>query len=160
MQYTPKKESELSSRNLLEDGEYPFKVLESSEKASKSVNNPGKIMVALKLGVFTGDGDRQQWVFDNFADWFSDWKLRHFPYSCGRGDDYEEGRFDASNGACVGWEGWVKIGTEKDKNTGDLKNVVKDYVVKEPAVAEKPTLSKPTQKPADTAAGESDDVPF
>ena len=154
MQYTPKKESEITgNRNLLDPGQYPFVVLESSEKQSKSQKNFGKLMVSLKLGVFTGDGDRQQWVFDNFADWFSEWKLRHFPYATGHGAAYESGAFDATNNACQGWAGVVEIGIEKNKETGEQRNVVKDYVVPEEKTA------APAAKAAE-AAKESDDVPF
>ena len=89
-------------------------------------------MFAIKLNVH---GDYDKHVYDYFADWFSEYKLRHFAYAVGLGDAYESGNLDGRDGALVGRQGFVKIKGEEDKS-GKFgpKNVVKDYVVKEKKV--------------------------
>ena len=160
MQFKPKQESEISRFATLPDGDYPFTVLESKEQLSKSAKNAGRPMVALKLAVHA-DG-RDQWVWDYFADWFSEWKLKHFCETTGRGAQYEAGSLDVKNDAAKGWTGWVSLVTEQD-NTGKERNVVDDYVVKDAPGNSAPlpsmnvaTKSTPTTPPP----GAGDDVPF
>ena len=157
MQITPKSESELASATLLPDGEYPFTVIESNEVASKSAKNAGKLMFAIKLNVH---GDYDKHVYDYFADWFSEYKLRHFAYAVGLGDAYESGNLDGRDGALVGRQGFVKIKSEEDKS-GQFgpKNVVKDYVVKEKKAAT-PAKEKPAGLNINPPGVSEDDCPF
>ena len=153
MQFTPKKESELSRFEPLPAGEYPFTVLESDEVASKSVKNSGKMMLKIKLNVH---GEKDAGVYDYFADWFSEWKLKHFFDTIGASGDYESGNIDGTQNAFAGRVGMVRLGIE-DSGTYGLKNVVDDYVV---VKAEQPTKSaKPKPQPAQDSPG-ADDVPF
>lgn len=150
MKITPKQESELSQGfALLPDGTYPFTILESDEIASKSAKNKGKMMYALKLNVHGPKSD--QHVYDYFADWFSEWKLRHFAATTGQIKVYESGDFDGSLGKFNGKVGYVKIKTEPASGNYAAKNVVEDYVVRE--VAPEPT------KPAE-GEDKFGDVPF
>lgn len=127
MQFTPKKESELSKGfEPLPAGDYPFTVLESEEVASKSQKNSGKIMVKLKLAIHTKDG-RDQWVWDYFADWFSEWKLKHFADATGHSADYESGKLDFKRNSVGQWTGHVKLAIEADDD-GKKRNVVEDYI--------------------------------
>ena len=157
MKYTPKKEYEISRFSVLRDGKYPFTVLESEEVPSKSANNAGRIMAKLKLAVHRPDGG-DQWVWDYFADWFSEWKLKHFLECVGMSEAYESGNSDFSRNAMKSRVGYVRIKTELTNN-GQERNVVDDYVVRE---VEQPK-SNPTAKanPAQaTSPDNTDDVPF
>ena len=147
MKVTPRTEEEVQKKwALLPDGEYPFTVLESDEIASQSTKNKGKMMFAIKLNVHGKDGDHH--VYDYFADWFSEWKLRHFAATIGRLADYEKGDLDGSLGKFNGKVGYVKIKTEQARGNFAAKNIVDDYVVREQA----PVTQEP---PADDT-----DVPF
>lgn len=146
MRITPKQESELKRPfNNLPDGEYPFTVMESDEVASKSAKNAGKMMFKLKLCVHGPEFDKH--VYDYFADWFSEWKLRHFAATVGMLDKYEAGVIDAINNALQNRTGYVRIVTENDSQYGD-KNIVDDYVMKDDS-AKLPT-----------GGNDGDDVPF
>lgn len=147
IKFQPKSEKELSNFELLPDGVYPFTCLNSDEIASKSEKNKGKMMFAVKLNVHGPDGDHH--VYSYFADWFSEWLLRHFADTTGQLTQYEAGTLDGKDGAFTGKVGFVKIKTEPAGNY-PAKNVVSDYIVKgeaKPASAEAPP-------------GENDDVPF
>lgn len=161
MQFTPKAESELSKGGdfgPLEEGEYPFTVLESDEVLSKSAKNPGKPMAKLKLAVHRPDGG-EQWVWDYFADWFSEWKLKHFLDSIGCEQHYTQGIADFSNNHYQGRAGYVLIGIDKDGKTGKDRNVAVDYVVKQ-AAPKASVAGFAAIKAAVADAPESDDVPF
>lgn len=150
MKIKPQTEEEVSQGNweLLPDGEYPFTVLESGEIASKSEKNKGKMMFAVKLNVHAKDSDRH--VYDYFADWFSEWKLRHFAATTGQLAAYEAGDLNGDQNAFAGKVGYVKIATEPARGNYAAKNVVKDYVVRE----QKPKAAAKESPPNE------DDVPF
>lgn len=145
LKFTPKTEEELNTFDPLPEGEYPFTVLESGEVASKSEKNKGRMMCAVKLNVHGPKFDRH--VFDYFADWFSEWKLKHFCETSGQGAAYEAGVVDSDNQAWQGKTGWVRVGVEEYK--GKKKNVVEDYIVRKPAPVVKVE-----------APGPDDDIPF
>lgn len=146
--FKPKLEEELNSFENLLPGEYPFTVLASKEQASKSEKNKGKIMAAVKLNVHGPNGDRH--VYDYFADWFSEWKLKHFLETTGFGKEYAQGTADASNDAWVQRQGYVKVDIEPASGNFAAKNIVVDYVVKGQAKPASP----------DEPPGEKDDIPF
>lgn len=131
MKIQPKTEEQLKREwPLLPDGDYPFTVLESGEIASNSAKNKGRMMFALKLNVHGKDGDYH--VYDYFADWFSEWKLRHFAATTGQLAAYEAGDLNGDMDAFAGKVGYVKIKTEP-AGKYPAKNVVEDYVVRESA---------------------------
>ena len=142
--FKPKKEEELNNFDPLPEGEYPFTCLESGEIASKSEKNKGRMMCAVKLNVHGPKFDRH--VYDYFADWFSEWKLKHFCETTGKGADYMAGVVDSDNNAWAGRTGWVTVGIEEYQ--GKKKNTVVDYVVK---------AAVPKSEPAPE---ENQDVPF
>jgi len=147
MKIQPKTEEQVKRAwPLLPDGDYPFTVLESTEQASKSAKNRGKMLFGVKLNVHGKDGDYH--VYDYFADWFSEWKLRHFAAITGQIKAYEAGELNGDLNAFAGKVGYVTIKTEPASGNFAAKNVVSDYVVREEApVSEQP--------PADDT-----DVPF
>lgn len=146
MKIQPKREEELNSFDLLPDGTYPFTVLESGEIPSKSVKNKGRMMFAVKLNVHGPNGDRH--VYDYFADWFSEWKLRHFAATTGQLKEYEAGELNGDASAFAGRVGFVTLSQEPGGQY-KAKNVVDDYVVKE----------QPKEANA-SAPPDGDDVPF
>lgn len=132
MKITPKQESELKPRfPVLPDGVYPFTVLASCEKASKSEKNAGKMMFEVKLNVHGPNSDHH--CFSYFADWFNEFQLRHFAATTGQLKAYETGEFDGTNNKFAGKTGYVKIKTEAARGNFGPKNVVDDYVVREAA---------------------------
>jgi len=169
IKFTPKTEDDLDSFENLKPGEYPFTVMESAEVESKSAKNAGKLMVKVKLCVH---GMQDRHVYDYFADWFSEWKLKHFCETVGLGKDYARGEIDPSRNAWAGREGYAKIGEEAASGNYPSKNVVLDYLPDEDqkieAAASEPMspdlakekLSKLKSDLAATEEGESDDVPF
>ncbi len=148
IKFTPKSESELSRFSPLPEGTYPFTVLESSEQQSQSKKNFGKLMCKVKLNVHGPTSDVH--VYDYFADWFSEWKLKHFCESVGLASEYEAGSVDASENAWEGRTGSVTIvidpPSEKDGKKYDEKNSVDDYV--------------PRSEPPASTEVHADDVPF
>ena len=161
MKFTPKAESELIRFTNLPDGIYPFTVLESEEIASKSAKNAGRMMFALKLNVHGPDFDRH--VYDYFADWFSEWKLKHFCDVVKLGADYQLGTLDAMRNALTGRQGFVRITTERQGGRKE-KNVVEDYELPAKLVVASPGLPTPKdlamlpRKVVESA--KDDDVPF
>lgn len=150
MQFTPKSESELSRFSNLPDGDYPFTVLESDIKISKSAKNAGKEMCALKLNVHGPDFDRH--VYDYFASWFSEYKLKHFCETTRNAKEYESGQVDPSGNAWKGRTGFVRIKIVDDEKYGE-KNEVDDYIPPAP-------VTIPAPKPAPPVEAGGDDVPF
>lgn len=151
MKFTPKTEEQLKKEAqerfaLLPDGDYPFTVLESNEKASKSAKNKGRMMFEVKLNVHGPDGDYH--IFDYFSDWFSEWKMKHFADTTGQAKAYEAGTMDGTQNAFAGKVGYATIKTRPAKGEFAAQNEVKDYVVRGSAAV-------PAAKPDD-----SDDVGF
>lgn len=158
LKFTPKEESELSNFDCLPDGVYPFTVLESSIQESKSAKNAGREMCKLKLCVHGPSYDRH--VYDYFADWFSEWKLKHFCDVSGLSAQYQAGAVDPSNDSWQGRTGMVIIGTEESAQYGE-KNVVTDYgdgKKKDKPAAVK--AAKPSTAPFSQPAQDDSDVPF
>lgn len=169
LQFQPKKESEIKRFKVLPAGDYPFTVLASQEQASKSTKNAGKLMCAVKLNVHGPDSD--QHVYDYFADWFSEWKLKHFLETTGNANAYLTGNVDSSQNAWDGFEGFVKVEVEEATGSYAEKNVVVDYLPKKNQTVEALDFSNPTaaskvEKPkaatpaADSTPPPDDDIPF
>ena len=156
--FKPKNESELSSGfDNLPPGEYPFTVMESGVTESKSEKNRGKLMCAVKLNVHGPDFDRH--VYDYFADWFSEWKLKHFCEVVGLAKDYNDGVVKPDDNAWKGREGFLKLKIAPARGNFEAKNEVSDYLPEEHQTVE--SLTKP--RPSVTASepqGPDDDVPF
>ena len=144
IQFKPKDESEIARFSNLPAGDYPFTVLESAIQISKSAKNAGKEMCAVKLNVHGPKFDRH--VYDYFADWFSEWKLKHFCETTRNAKEYESGTVDPDGNAWAGRTGFVRVKVVNDPKYGE-KNEVDDYI---PPVAVTQSAEPPT----------GDDVPF
>jgi hypothetical protein len=153
LKINPKREEELSKGGFenLPPGEYPFTVMESGIAQSKSQKNLGREMCAVKILVHGKDFDKH--IYDYFADWFSEWKLKHFCEVVGPDDD--------------GWrdrQGFVKIKVTPANGNYEAKNEVVDYLpdegqkVEALGAAPKPVAEKPAQTNAQPP--EDDSVPF
>jgi len=143
MHFKPQTEEELKAARLLPEGEYPFEVLEASERDKDGgplKSKKGNDMLKVKLNVFGRDST--QHVYDYLGE-FMAFKLRHFCYSVGLGKAYDAGTITAQQ--CVGKQGYVEIEVEPKGDYGP-KNKVTDYVVKEESTA--------------APATKEDDVPF
>lgn len=151
LSFKPKTENELSRFKPLPPGTYPFTILESAEQESKSAKNAGKLMVKLKLNVH-GPDDCDVHVYDNFADWFSEWKLKHFCETAGLADAYEAGTVDASDNAFEGRTGFVTLAIEEASEKYPEKNSVEDYGSATPV--------KPSKADANAHDLAADDIPF
>lgn len=126
MKFKPKTESELSNFDPFPEGEYPFTVMESEEVASKSAKNAGKLMCKVKLCIH-GDGEDRH-VYDYFADWFSEWKLKHFCETTGLRDEYAMGEVTPNRNAWQERTGFVKLIVVPATGNFPAKNEVKDYL--------------------------------
>jgi len=163
MKITPKAESEISSGfECLPNGEYPFTVMESDVKVSKSEKNKGREMCAVKLVVHGPQFDKH--VYDYFADWFSEWKLKHFCEVTNMAADYASGEIDPSGGAWIERQGFVKIKRVPATGNYDEKNEVVDYLPQENQTVEALSAPKKTIAPAKKTVQESpvedDSIPF
>ena len=120
MNFKPKTEDQLKSERLIMDGVYPFEVMEAKDACSKAGND----MIALNLCIFLEDGSTR-----NLMDFLMEkmmYKLLHFCRETGLGGRYESG--DLTPDDCQGKTGYVKIGSQVRKDTGEIQNTVKDYV--------------------------------
>lgn len=156
MRFEPKTEEQIETEGLLAEGDYDFGVMTAEDKKSKK----GSDMIALKLCVFSRDGDRH--VYDYLVPQMA-FKLRHFCESTGLLAKYDRGEVAAED--CLRKNGICRIEIEPAKNGYPAKNTVADYVVKqrdiqrpEPA---KPMAPVPVPAPASQPARTpDDDVPF
>jgi len=119
-------EEELQKSNLLDEGAYPFRVIESQNTKAQS---SGAEMIKLVLQVSDSSGKPRK-VFCNLI---NSWPklVKHFCDVAGLEQEYDSGELDAMH--CINKGGYVKIAIEKgmDKNNKEIyKNVVDDFVGK------------------------------
>jgi hypothetical protein len=155
MNFTPKKENELT-RRLLPDGVYNFEIMEGTDK----ISSEGNEMIELKIGIWDGDTIVSR-VFDYLVEKV-DYKLRHAADACGLITQYETGSLTGP--MFEGKTGKVKLGTQKDKNGKYAdKNVIKDYIKRESIPAPADTSGMMPSERAiqnDKNRSAEDDLPF
>lgn len=120
-----KPKSEKEALNLLDPGEYSF-IVDYAEATTSKSGNP---MIKVILFVLDKSGYEKQindYLMEEMA-----YKLRHFFYSIGMGNQYEIGQIEPSK--LLGKKGVAKIKIAEAKDNFPPKNVVSDYLVKEPA---------------------------
>lgn len=131
--FTPKTEEELT--DLLEEGEGTYEVMKSERGEKDSF-----VMIILFLKIWDKNG-QQAFIKDYMKldpnSNFCMRKIRHFCYSCGLKDEWDKGRFSASD--CENKSGKLMIKTQKEKTfrdekTGEYKtypakSVVNDYIM-------------------------------
>ncbi len=151
MNFPPKTEEEIQAMGLIEEGTYPFEVLEAKDSKSKSGNE----MIELKLRIWDNLG-RERQCFDYLLEAMA-FKLRHFCEAVGLLDKYNAGTLLASDclSRCGKLELVVQPGKQKpDGSYYQDKNSVKDYVKPEGGAV---TASTEAAKDSDF---KDDDVPF
>lgn len=163
MKYTPYTEAQIQGMNVMDEGIYPFQVIDVI--TTDKLNNPmvdrnGIEMAKLKLCVWDKD-NKERTIFTyisgdgNFA-----YKLRHYAHTLGMISDYEQGFFNIHN--TVGKSGTadivIKKGTLKQDGSGELwadRNDVKDFVV---IKTQEQVIAPPLEV---SQSGElDDDIPF
>lgn len=147
--FTPKSDSELQNERLLEIAEYDFSIIKAEDKKSKTT---GAEMIALTVGVYTGEGDRQQWVNDFLV--FTDkamFKVSQFCKATGLYGLYKAGNLSARD--CHGRVGRCKVGIEPERDGYPAKNKITSYVIPKEANAaasDEPPLREPDFIPQDS----------
>lgn len=127
MRFSPKSESEVSK--LFEKGNYQFEVIESIDARSKNGNEMIQLKLKIQHHTFIGKATIITCYLmadnPNF-----EFLLRHFCYSTGLENEYENGELSARS--CLDKFGIAKIGIEEDK-TGKYqpKNKVLDFIEKD-----------------------------
>ncbi len=154
MKTTPKTDQQLAEESMLPAGEYDFSVVSAVEKISRKSREagyPDADMIEVSLTVFGPNGERRvkDWLMDKVA-----YKIKHFAYAVGLGQDYENGGIDPHT--LVGRCG--KLILKQGKPNGDFapRNEVKDYVVVGKETVKAPSAAK---LPAAAAPG-VDEPPF
>ena|SRR3990167_1638550 len=120
---TPMSEEDALKANLLEKGNYPFVVNQAIMKKDKNGND----MLEVRVGVSDMKG-RSFKVYDYLTNDASfAFKLRHFFYAVGLGEQYEKGMINPA--LLPGKTGRAKVGIRVDK-TGSYppKNIIGDYI--------------------------------
>lgn len=151
MQYEPKSEEQLNKERCIPEGTYPFEVVESRDRVSKS----GKEMIEIKMKVYD-DEHRSHLVYDYFLSGIMEFKLRHFCVTTNMLDRYEGGSLGAED--CIGRSGMIIISHSKDKEDPDKIWVkAKDYEKSESAISKKPAIN--VSEEGDPGILD-DDIPF
>ena len=145
--FDPNFDSQPYKPELLPDGAYNFKVIESIDK----VSNAGNSMVFIKARII--NNGKTFILFDNLMDHPKMlWKVKHFCESTGKMEIFKSGKIEAME--CFEAEGLCIIGTEPDnRNTEINRNIIKDYTESFEQVKAK-SEQKPTNEFVDS------DIPF
>jgi hypothetical protein len=126
-------EDDVKNRNVVEAGDYKFRVVGAMRKRTKSGANE---MLEIDLEFTDNNG-----VVKKLRDWIvfmdgMDWKLRHLANTTGLLEMYEDGSLDDYH--FKNKIGIVKLGTKDDEYEGEKRkiNFVKDYVKQEDMAAQ------------------------
>ena len=166
MRYKPYTEAQIQSMNVMDEGIYPFQVLEvdTTDRSNRPLQDKnGNDMAKLKLLVWDHE-NRERIVYTfisgdgNFA-----YKLRHFAQTINMISEYEDGIFDIQRS--MGRSGKanivIKKGTLKQDGSGEMwpdRNDVKDFIVDGPGNTPI-AVENPKLEVADNAI-QDDDIPF
>jgi hypothetical protein len=121
MRFDPLNEDQLALANLLQKGQYRFKVLKAEDKVSQAGNE----MIFLKLGI-RGVDDKVKFVFCNLLEAMPH-LVKHFCDTTGQPEKYMTGNLNAKD--CDGKDGYVEIDIAEDKQNKVLRNIVKDFII-------------------------------
>lgn len=166
MQYKPYTEAQIQSMKVIDEGIYPFRVIEvftQDKYGYQMKDRNGVEMAKLKLMIWDNKNiARTIYTFvsgdGNFA-----YKLRHFAKSIGMISEYESGKFDIETieGARGKANIIIKKGTIKADGSGEMwpdRNDVKDFVIDDPSQELKTT--KKVSQPVNQSIELDDDIPF
>lgn len=151
MQFEPKSREALAESNLIPKGTYDCECVKAEETRSKKGND----MLVLNLKVWMEDGSTRyttDYIVPNTDMGLT--KLLSWCDATGLFEQYQAGDLDA--GMCHGKACLVSMVQQKDKQSGELRNNVREY--KLPG-AELPKQAAPKQ-PETEADPDGDDIPF
>ncbi len=149
MQFEPKSREALAEGSLIPKGKYDCECVKAEETRSKKGND----MLVLSLKVWMEDGAVRyltDYIVPN-----TDMGLARLLSWCdatGLFEQYQAGDLDA--GMCQGKACLVSVNQQKDKQSGELRNNVREYKLPG-ATAEAPTAPKLAPQEL-----EGDDIPF
>lgn len=126
MRFQKFSEEELTRANLIDPGQYKFRVAEAKDKISKN----GSEMIELKLAVTDIEG-KERTIFCYLLEAMPH-LVKHFCDTTGLEMKYNDGTLLAID--CERKQGYVEIaiGKGKDKNGNDInRNNVKDFIMTE-----------------------------
>jgi hypothetical protein len=158
MKFTPQTEEDLKRATLLAPGTYDFEVTSAEEALSKKAKERGETesdMIALKLRIFSDNGERtvRDWLMPSMG-----FKLKHFADTTGLTGAYDAGTLCAED--CKGRSGRVIL-VIKDSEQYGPQNNVKDYekakAGAEPAMVKAP---EPSKRIPTAGAAAVDEIPF
>lgn len=137
MRYTPYTEAQIQSMNVMDEGIYPFQVLEVilHDKYGQVLRDKNGIDLA-KIKLLVWDHENRERIVYTFisGDGNFAYKLRHYAQTLGMIADYENGTFDiqSTEGKSGKANIVIKKGTIKSDGSGEMwpdRNDVKDFVV-------------------------------
>jgi hypothetical protein len=128
MKFEPKTEAQIREENLVDGGFYRFTVLRTTQKVNKDNETYFSLKVRIKVG------EKERIIFDNIK--FSGkmmYKAKHFCDATGLIEQYNDGEIMPSD--MDGREGELELIQTTNKETGEVQNFVRDYIV--PKIEEK-----------------------
>jgi hypothetical protein len=135
-------EDDIKNRNVAEEGDYPFKILNAVLKdTAPGTDKDGKPKAINKMLEIDLEFHDDQGVVKKQKDWIvfiegMDWKLRHLANTTGLLNLYETDELDARH--LCGKSGMFSLGIRESEYKGEKRkqNFVKDYVKKSDAPAQ------------------------
>lgn len=124
--FKPKTDDEIQREMLIPEGEYNFEVSKAIEKISKA----GNPMIELTIKIWDHEG-KEKTIYDYLMTGKPAYlyKIKHFCYSIGKGDLYENGKI--SDVELMGGSGKLILVIRDSKDNYPPRNAVKDYIVNE-----------------------------
>lgn len=144
MRYKPYTEAQIQSMNIMEEGIYPFRVIEiiTTDKFGNSMQDKSGIDIAkLKLLVQGHHGEEKIICTHVHGDGTFAYKLRNFAITIGMIEEYENGTFKIED--TVGKSGnaqiVIKKGGIKKNGSGEMwpdRNDIKDFSLYSPLTSQ------------------------
>ncbi len=129
-------DEQITNRNVSDEGDYPFKILNAVQKTTKQKYKDGKPLPCHQMLVIDFEFHDLDGVVKKAKDWIvfienMDWKLRHLCNTTGLLDLYDNEVLEAND--LINKAGVFTLGVkEMQDQNGETKkvNFVKDYVKK------------------------------
>jgi hypothetical protein len=137
MTYKVWTEEEIKNRNVVEDGDYPFKIMSVTKKRTKvKLDDQGKALPTYEMWELELEFHDRNGVVKKIKDWVifcegMDWKLRHLANTTGQLELYEAHQLAPHH--LQGKLGVFSLGSKDSEYNGEKRkqNFIKDYVKKE-----------------------------
>lgn len=134
-------EEDVKNRNVVEKGDYPFKILNITKKRTRvKLDDHGQPLPNYEMWEIDFEFHDRNGVVKKIKDWIvfcdgMDWKLRHLAKSTNQLKLYEAQQLDATH--LVNQLGVFTLGIKDGEYNGEptKQNFIKDYIKKEDMVA-------------------------